>query len=236
MGRRTAGSGPRARSGKRSSSERRADLQLETDERRSNTVVPAVSEREVGSGGPIDEEGVGIVEDLRVAIGGAEQQGNPLTRANRLAGNHGVAQGDPGEAMERGIEAQDLFDRPWDEGWIFSQPIPKVGRIPSPRGAVARHWREHRRWCRSHPGAGERGSTRPRRRSACRRRERRRGEPAIRSRHHRRPERGSCGSQLRRDGSRRWRAEKSRGWPQARWKAASRSTTPPRSLDRGRGG
>ena len=67
--------------------------------------MPRPSER-WGTARAADTEPVGVLEDVRVAVGDADQDGDVVARADLEAVHRAVGAGAPERRLPRGIEAQ----------------------------------------------------------------------------------------------------------------------------------
>jgi hypothetical protein len=84
--------------------------------------------RRTGAGrlGPVNPELVGLLEDPRVAVGGADEHDDGPARRDHTAADLDILGGCPGGQLDRAVVAEHLLDRrryqgriPAEPGWLF---------------------------------------------------------------------------------------------------------------------
>ena len=76
--------------------------------------------------GPVNPELVGLLEDLRVAVGAADGHDDGPARLNHAAADLDILGGDPGGQLDRAVVAEHLFNRRRYQGRILAEPVPVV--------------------------------------------------------------------------------------------------------------
>src|SRR5271166_6382577 len=91
--------------------DRQHSRQFETGERRADAEMDAGAEGHMRIGLASGVEGVGVRKTLRIAIGGAKQQADPLALLEGDAGELHVLERVALKEMQRRVEPQELLDR-----------------------------------------------------------------------------------------------------------------------------
>ena len=78
-----------------------------------------------------------VREVRQVAVGRADQDSQDLTRRDLGAKKLDVSKGDPRDALDGRVVAQQLLDRTSHEAGIGAQPVPLAGVAPQPEHAAA---------------------------------------------------------------------------------------------------
>src|SRR6476659_1551917 len=106
-------------------SERR--LQLEAPEWRAETEVDPGAEAQMRVRRPPEVHAIGLVEDLRVAVGRSEDESELGAARDRRAVEIERLEDPSLEQLQRGVDPQQLFDRGGDEGGLRAEPLQLVG-------------------------------------------------------------------------------------------------------------
>ena len=108
------------------------DPALKPRERGAQAIMDAPAQGQVGTLGTADVEAVGMVEGLRVAIGGADQEDDVVLPAQFEPVHLAVREGAAEERLGRRIVAQQFFHRGGDQARILAQP-PELVRVAQQR-------------------------------------------------------------------------------------------------------
>src|SRR6476661_543874 len=111
-------------------SERR--LELEAAERRTETEVDPGAEAQMRVRRPPEVQTIGLVEDLRIAVGRPEDEADLGAARDRRAVEIERLEDPSLEQLERGVEPKQLFDRRWDER-VFGAEATQLVRVPEER-------------------------------------------------------------------------------------------------------
>ena len=105
----------------RASSSSRNEPHLEPPRRRARALVRAVSESEVRVRVTVRPERLGVVEQLRVAVGGGQDERHPLAGPDRPAADLDIVRRRAGEALVGCVEPKQLLD----DGGEVSRLLPQ---------------------------------------------------------------------------------------------------------------
>jgi hypothetical protein len=105
------------------------DAQLHASQVRTHAAVDADAEGQVPVAGPVEDDLVGVLEGLGVAVGRREGQQHPVAGVDRAAADLGAlgALGHDAGHGDRGVVAQELLDGEHHHVGILDEAAPVVG-------------------------------------------------------------------------------------------------------------